>query len=132
MIGPITVATPIDDLTTYTFTTVDEYGCEATASVQLGLIYQKLVTIPNAFSPNGDNTNDVFRLTGLNVESVNLYIYDRWGGQMFQMSGETIDKGWDGTFKGKHAELGVYVYYAEVTYTDGTTEFFKGNVTLIQ
>ncbi len=129
---PITVATPIDDLTTYTFTTVDEYGCEATASVQLGLIYQKLVTIPNAFSPNGDNTNDVFRLTGLNVESVNLYIYDRWGGQMFQMSGETIDKGWDGTFKGKHAELGVYVYYAEVTYTDGTTEFFKGNVTLIQ
>ncbi|QQS27780.1 MAG: choice-of-anchor L domain-containing protein [Sphingobacteriales bacterium] len=128
---PITIATPVDDLTTYTFTAVDEYGCEATASVQLGLIYQKLVTIPNAFSPNGDNTNDIFRLTGLNVESVNLYIYDRWGGQMFQMIGEDIEKGWDGTFKGKNAELGVYVYYAEVTFTDGTSEFFKGNVTLI-
>ncbi|PSJ76097.1 hypothetical protein C7N43_15585 [Sphingobacteriales bacterium UPWRP_1] len=129
---PDPVATPVDDLTTYTITVLDEFGCEASASLQIGLIYQKLVTIPNAFSPNGDGENDVFRLSGFNVETVNLYIYDRWGGQKFEAINVTIDQGWDGTFKGKNAELGVYVYYAEVTFTDGTTDFFKGNVTLIR
>ncbi|HRI26593.1 MAG TPA: choice-of-anchor L domain-containing protein [Chitinophagales bacterium] len=129
---PNPIASPVDDLTTYTVTALDEFGCQATASVNVGVIYQKAVIIPNAFSPNGDGENDVFRLSGINVESVNLYIYDRWGGQMFQMIGETIEKGWDGVARGKEAELGVYVYYAEVTYTDGTTEFFKGNVTLIR
>ncbi len=129
---PNPLVTPVDDETTYTILATDEFGCSAQASVNVGLIYQKAVLIPNAFSPNGDGENDVFRLSGINVESVNLYIYDRWGGQKFIMTGETIDKGWDGTFKGKDAEIGVYVYYAEVTYTDGTTEFFKGNVTLIK
>jgi len=126
------IVTPVDDNTTYTVVATDEYGCLASASLNIGLIYQKSVLIPNAFSPNGDGENDIFRLAGFNVETVNLYIYDRWGSQKFQMIGETIDKGWDGTFKGKDAELGVYVYYAEVTFTDGSEEFFKGNVTLIK
>ncbi len=126
------LVTPIDDSTTYTVVATDEFGCLASASVNIGLLYQKSVLIPNAFSPNGDGENDIFRLAGFNIQTVDLYIYDRWGGQKFQMIGETLDKGWDGTFKGKDAELGVYVYYAEVTFTDGSEEFFKGNVTLIK
>jgi gliding motility-associated-like protein len=127
-----TTATPGADTTLYVITATDSFGCSATATVSVTMIYAKEVLIPNAFSPNGDGENDVFRLTGRNIATFELYIYDRWGNEMFAMEDINLNKGWDGTHRGTDCELGVYVYYALVTFTDGTEQLFKGNVTLVR
>jgi gliding motility-associated-like protein len=87
--------------------------------------------LPTAFSPNGDNKNDVFRfIVGYDVESFNLRIYDRWGRAMVN----TVEPKhlWDGTYKGKDVESGVYVYSVEVNYFDGSKENLSGNITVIR
>ncbi|PSJ72680.1 hypothetical protein C7N43_33045 [Sphingobacteriales bacterium UPWRP_1] len=89
--------------------------------------------IPNAFSPNGDGVNDVFRITGYLVQEVSLTIYNRWGNKVFTETGAPLaNHGWNGMYREKEALLGVYVYYATVVYTNGTTQKLKGNVTLIR
>lgn len=64
--------------------------------------------VPNAFSPNGDGINDIFRATGLNVIKFNMDIYDRWGGLVFQTN--DIGQGWPGNLGGKQDPSGIYTY----------------------
>lgn len=95
----------------------DQYGCLDTA------IFTIMVTdttppiiIPNIFSPNGDNINDLFIITGKGITYFNCKVYDRWGLQLFEWS--NLSEGWDG----KNAENGKQVtdgtYYILVTYID--------------
>ncbi|HRK27083.1 MAG TPA: gliding motility-associated C-terminal domain-containing protein, partial [Chitinophagales bacterium] len=122
----------VSQTTLFTVTAQDSFGCSATASVQVVVLPQgNVVLIPNAFSPNGDGVNDLFRVSGVNVESMELFIYNRWGVEMFAASGAP-NLAWDGTYKGTDQEIGVYVYYANITFTNGETETYKGNVTLIR
>jgi gliding motility-associated-like protein len=121
---------------TYTIVATDSYGCEATEAVNISVYYQNAVIIPNAFSPNGDGTNDYFQVAGQNIASGMLAINDRWGNEVYitDFSAENMfRKGWNGKYKDEQdAELGVYAYYVTVVFTDGTQEFLRGNVTLIR
>jgi len=86
--------------------------------------------LPSAFSPNGDGNNDMLYVYGGQIEKIFLSIYDRWGELVFESSSKDI--GWDGTFKGKEASSGVYVYKLKVVFTDGDIETKAGNITLIR
>ena len=88
------------------------------------------VFIPNAFTPNKDNENDVLFVRGRNVRDMVLKIYDRWGELVFETDDQT--KGWDGTYKGQLVDPGVFVYYLTITCIDGQEYFKKGNVTVIR
>jgi gliding motility-associated-like protein len=70
--------------------------------------------IPNAFSPNGDGANDVFRVVAHEGSEVisGLEIYDRWGEKVYENVGNAF---WDGTIDGKPAPSDVYVYIVKVT-----------------
>jgi gliding motility-associated-like protein len=86
--------------------------------------------LPNAFTPNGDGRNDLFEAKArCAVKLVQMTVYNRYGQRIFESNGI---KGWDGNFKGKKAETGVYCYY--LTYTDqlGKTATLKGDVTLLR
>ncbi len=72
---------------------IDEFGC--------------FVIFPNAFSPNGNLVNDVFRPIGNVLEFLEMSIYNRWGEKIFEGSAQT---GWDGNIKGAPAPQGVYYY----------------------
>jgi gliding motility-associated-like protein len=125
--------TPTQAMTTYTVTAIDEYGCEALATAIVNTIYTKAVIIPNAFSPNGDGVNALFRPQGKNIAEVYLEIRNRWGNKIYAQELTNLDlEGWDGTWDGKACEMAVYVYYAQVKFTDGSEEFLKGNVTLVR
>jgi gliding motility-associated-like protein len=124
------VATPTQT-TTYTVQTAGGECAEPASVTVLVNMPQHLVIIPNAFSPNNDGTNDIFHIGGVNIATIHLAIYDRWGQKMFEAEGD-IDTFWDGTYKGFDCELGVYVYYLNVTYTDETKEMFKNNLTLVR
>ena len=84
----------------------------------------------NVFSPNNDKENDVLEIRSNFLESVELYIYDRWGEKVF----ETKDKSmwWDGSYKGVDLPPDVYGYYFRVVCVDGKKFSKKGNVTLIK
>ncbi len=95
-------------------------------------------SIPNAFSPNGDGLNDVFRpipIPDITVESFNFQVFDRWGKQLKVIS--ALGDSWDGEFSGEKMELGVYVWYLEArvrgcTNSDAIDVFRKGNISLIR
>ena len=125
------VASPIAT-TTYTVVITDQNGCTALATAFVGVENNNTVVIPNAFSPNGDNQNDVFHISGYNITTAELQVYNRWGQKVYSEVFTNLSNGWDGTFKGTDQELGVYVYYLSVTFNDGVKESYKGNVTLIR
>ena len=120
--------------TTYTVTMTDANGCIDTdeAIVTIDIDCGELF-IPTAFSPNGDAVNSSFRIK-INpacVKELNLKVFDRWGEVVFQTT--SPDGSWDGKFKGKELDSGVFVYVLEIMLdTDTELQKFKGNLTLIK
>lgn len=86
--------------------------------------------VPSAFTPNGDNLNEIFTSFGEFEESFYMEIYDRWGKLIFV----TRDKatGWNGTINGTPQPEGVYVYKIEVRGFDGQVLNAHGTITLIR
>ncbi|MBW8049395.1 MAG: PKD domain-containing protein [Cytophagales bacterium] len=103
------------------------------------LTVEKSLFIPSAFSPNGDDVNDRFKVIGKGIKSIYLAVYNRWGEKVYETSNvdEALYAGWDGkhaAFGGRRKEQGmtVFVYYLEVEFVDGTNDTRKGDVTLIR
>jgi len=88
------------------------------------------VFIPNAFSPNGDNENDVLYVRGIWIEKMIFRIFDRWGELVFEST--DVANGWDGSFRGKMLDPDVYDFYLDVTCIGGLKSITKGNVTLMK
>jgi len=89
-----------------------------------------VIYIPNIFSPNGDGQNDVFRVRGENIETLQLTAYNRWGNKVFE--GSEPQAAWDGTYNGKPCADGVYYYMAAIGFVGGKQEMRKGNVTVVR
>ncbi len=89
------------------------------------------VFFPNSFSPNGDNKNDLFRITHPeSILSSNFVIYNRYGQVVY--SSNNKDEGWDGKFKNKIQPTGSYVWCAAIKNLKGDQIFLSGMVTLLQ
>jgi gliding motility-associated-like protein len=88
------------------------------------------VFIPNTFTPNGDGKNDILYVRGLKVDEIYFAVYDRWGERVFETSDKT--KGWDGVYKNKPSDVGVFGWYLKAKCFNGLETFKKGNVTLIR
>ena len=123
------VSTP-DETITYTVIVVDSNGCSATDDVTVFVDYDNVIFIPNIFSPNGDGHNDVLYVRGKGVQTLQFFIYDRWGEKVFET--EDMNIGWDGTFRGKKMNNAVFVYYVQATFEDGSEVSQKGDITLIR
>jgi len=89
----------------------DEYGCVDTVGANI-IIKEEASTfyIPNAFTPNGNDLNELFNIKGTNINpnTFEMRIYDRWGKQLFYTI--DINQGWDGTFNGQLVKSDSYVY----------------------
>lgn len=88
------------------------------------------VFVANVFSPNGDGSNDVLHILGNGIDEVQFLIYDRWGEKVFETTSTT--DGWDGTFRGKPMNVGVFVYFIKGKYKNGESIDKNGNVTLLR
>ncbi|MEM1119598.1 MAG: gliding motility-associated C-terminal domain-containing protein [Bacteroidota bacterium] len=131
-----TIAQPINFY--HQLTVSNEFGCRDSAGVFVFLEQEDLIYTPNIFSPNGDGQNDYFQLfQGCAVASINsLQIFHRFGNLVFNLedvqefSDPTLF--WDGTFGGRAANEGVYVWQAMVTLIDGSSSRLQGTVTLVR
>jgi gliding motility-associated-like protein len=86
--------------------------------------------IPNSFSPNNDANNDFQCVLGNCIESMNFNVYNRWGELVFESTSQSVC--WDGTFKGKECNSGVYFYTFEGRTIKGEQVFRKGNINLFR
>jgi gliding motility-associated-like protein len=114
----------------YIVAVTDANGCTGSAAA---IVTEKSVfdvLIPNAFSPNNDGVNDVFRIVGLHIQSVKILITDRWGQEVYNST--DTKQGWDGTTNGIEREMDVYAYTVWVKLDNGREKMYHGNVTLIR
>jgi gliding motility-associated-like protein len=117
--------------TTYTLTVSDSTGCAIADTVTVFVdIFCGEVFLPNAFSPNGDNQNDVLYVRGACIKDLDFSIYNRWGEQVFHSTDVAV--GWNGTWRGVACENAVFTYLIKATLLDGTEKVLKGNVSLIK
>lgn len=127
--GTLTQTNSVSEGGIYNVTVTDPNNCISTNSVEVTKLN---VAIPNAFSPNGDGANDIFRLNfpPEYVTAFELNIFDRWGQKLFTTT--NLNEGWDGTNKNINSPIDVYAYYLKITFNDAIQETYRGNVTLIR
>jgi len=112
-------------------------GCTASDFVNIRVIRESPLFVPNIFSPNGDGINDVLNIfAGSQVNKVKFFrIYDRWGNQVYglqEFSPNDTLLGWDGKLGGTLLNSAVFTWYAEVEMADGKVEGLKGDVSLLR
>ena len=118
-------------------TVIDENGCSATDTLRIFVDKDRDVFIPTAFSPDGIGENERFTIyAGDEVVTIqSLRIFSRWGNMVFErqnFSPNDPNLGWDGTLWGEPLNAAVFVYYAEILFTDGKSELITGDVVLLR
>jgi gliding motility-associated-like protein len=83
-------------------------GCPDTFSLKLVIVDDYVFYLPNAFTPNKDSKNEIFKPEVSGVYDYEFFVFDRWGELIFQTT--NTDEGWDGTYKGEKCQQDVYVY----------------------
>ncbi len=129
---------PLDDIT-YKLTIYDVNGCTTSQFILVELDRNRNVFIPNIFSPNGDDRNDFFGVsTGPGVRKINfMRIFDRWGELLFvkeniPAGADPSTNGWDGSFRNRTVDSGVYVYLIEAEFEDGQKLLYRGDITVVK
>ena len=114
---------------TYTATAINKCGTDMD-TIEVKQIFCD-IWVPNAFTPNGDGKNDVFRALGNlgRAEGFGLSVYNRWGERIFHTRDKY--KGWDGWHKGSAAPLGTYLYLVEYSF-GGKPYQLKGSFHLLR
>jgi gliding motility-associated-like protein len=130
--GQITESIKVIESGKYNVLVTDQNGCSLSKDIYVFINKVECtdVFVPNMFSPNGDNINDKLVVEGSCIVDFDLRIFNRWGEMVFQ-SKDKIDS-WDGKFKGKSLNSGVYSYVFE--YTDNENQFYRkiGNITIMK
>ena len=120
----------VENYGTYTVGVMNEFGCFGRDSITFFTNCSTELFVPNAFSPNEDGENDFFQAYGIEVVQFKLKIFDRWGAFLFESN--HLEQGWDGKYKGQLKENGVYVYFIQAAFLDGTSIQKKGDFTLMR
>ncbi len=102
----------------------------ATWSNDICFDFEPLLFIPNAFSPNGDEFNNTFIMSGGALKSIEISIFNRWGEKLY--TGNSLNSTWDGTYKGREQPQDVYMYKCLYYGYDGRKYSTKGTITLLR
>ena len=121
----------------YGLVATNEHACTDTAWALVKTFTGGIIQLPNAFTPNGDGTNDTYYvLAGAGARMVKDFsIFNRWGEKVFRVQNVPPNDpayGWNGRYKGRDALGGVYVYYVTLEDSGGHNEVYKGTVVLIR
>lgn len=112
---------------------VNEFGCTDTNNQVILITEPVLFYVPNAFTPDGKQFNEVFQpvmTQGFDPYQFQLTIFNRWGETVFVS--QHPKKGWDGTYNGQPVPDGIYTWQIEFQNTQGINEVHRGHVNLIR
>lgn len=121
------VFTQGNDTVAYTSDYWSSEGSPLTVSIS-----ESRLEMPNAFSPNGDGINDIYKAKEgfQSLVEFHAYIYNRWGQKLYEWSDPSL--GWDGTYKGKDVAQGVYFCLVKAKGADGRKYTIKTDVNLLR
>lgn len=105
----------------------DAFGC--IDSVDKPIVPPLQYYIPNAFTPNGDGLNDVFKVVDIGFRYFDMKIFDRWGSLIYTF--KDVNDAWDGTINGQKAAAGVYVYRLEIQGFNEESKKIEGVISLL-
>lgn len=105
---------------------ISNFGCSDSITKSLYILFAYKLFVPNAFTPNGDGLNDVFRPSGLGLNQYELEIYNRWGEIIFKS--DEPNQPWTG---GDHME-GYYLYRIKARDFQNNIFNYKGGVYLLR
>lgn len=127
----------IDMLTpgVYNISVTDANGCiraaSGTVDVSGDSCYTPHVFIPNIFSPNGDNNNDLYFVQGKGITNFTIRVFDRWGEKVFESTDQT--EGWNGEYQGQPVEQGAYPYMVTLIFENETeVREYNGYITIVR
>ncbi len=121
----------ISNFDTYYLTVKDFNSCAGTDSITIKRKNCIYINIPNAFTPNSDTKNDIFKpVINQAVKDYHFIVFNRFGQKVFET--REYDKGWDGTLKGKPQPPGAYVYHIKYNNIFGSETVENGSVLLIR
>jgi gliding motility-associated-like protein len=105
----------------------NNFGCESKATKSFCINNPKRLFVPNSFSPNGDGLNDEFSVVATGVQKIKMRIYNRWQQLIFEET--SANPIWNAkTLDGDWIMQGVYTYWIEVTWEDGSTFIKAGTL----
>ncbi len=113
-----------------TLVATDALGCTDTTTKPFTVHPEYFGYVPNAFSPNGDGINDIFRGSFVGIKESQMYIFNRWGEIIYQSSSTRAF--WDGTENGKEVPLDAYIYKYIVKDYSNITHEYTGHVVIIR
>jgi gliding motility-associated-like protein len=106
-------------------------GCISYDTVNITVIENPYLDLPNMFTPNGDGLNDRFRPIYAGYQQIKSFkIFNRYGQEVF--NSRSSEDSWDGTFSGQPLEIGVYFWLLEAKDRSGQDVVKKGDVTLLR
>lgn len=121
---------PTPGLYPHEVTGITANGCVDKDTINITVANWPYLNLPNAFSPNGDGKNDIFKILNAGYSKLNYFrIFNRWGQEIFFSNNFRL--GWDGTFKRRLCDLGTYFWVVGVVGPDGKEYKFKGDVNII-
>jgi gliding motility-associated-like protein len=130
----VQVLNPIQDLGSgnYDLSVIDANGCSHSQVESLIMTAgESSIIIPNVLTANDDQTNDIWKVTAICVESIDCVIFNRWGNEIYRFT--DLNGGWNGkTGDDIEANDGVYFYKLTANYFGGGSEVFHGHITLIR
>ena len=117
-----------EETTTYTVTLTDSLGC--TKTDQLTIVVTGSLYIPNTFTPDDDDINDLFGALGKEIKEIELLVFDRWG--LLIWSTDQLSGRWDGTYNGERAPIDTYVWKVRAKEHSGREHEAVGHVNLLR
>jgi gliding motility-associated-like protein len=112
----------------YVLNVVDSFGCYNTDTTFINM--EGFIYVPNTFTPNNDGINDVFEIKGEYINNFNLWIYNRWGEQVYYT--DVQNDFWDGTRMNENCKIDVYVWKIEYIDARNNLGKLKGHVNLLR
>jgi len=95
------------------------------------VVLTSTLTMPNAFSPNHDDINDIYKVKQYqNIVEFRATIFNRWGQKLYEWT--KIDEGWDGTYRGKDVKQGTYFVLVKARGADGQVYNIRKDVNLLR
>ena len=108
----------------------NKWGCSDTAVKAIQVEADFNVYVPNVFTPNNDDNNQIFLPVCTGTKLYELNVFDRWGTKVFQSI--DINHGWDGTYNGEPCQKGVYVWQINISSNSGEMKTLNGHLTLLR
>ena len=95
------------------------------------VVLTSTLIMPNAFSPNNDKINDVYKVKSYqNIVEFHAYIFNRWGQKLYEWT--NLEGGWDGTYRGNDVKQGTYFVLVKAKGADGQTYNIRKDVNLLR